>query len=255
MAQPANDNAQQVRAAHILVKHKESRRLASWKDPNGDALKKRSVQDADKILAQYLQQINSSDNPAAMFHQIAAKNSDCSSANSDPAGDLGNFSFGEMQKPFSEATFALQIGAITQNVVHTASGSHLIMRTKLMPTKVRASHILVKHKKSRNPISRNPNKDTDGSKIKKRTVDEADKELLQYLNEINNSGDPGAKFHEIASKVSDCGSYSRNGDLGFFEFGRMQKPFSKASFALDVGQITQYCVHSDSGSHLIMRTG
>ena len=60
-------------------------------------------------------------------------------------GDLGNFSFGEMQKPFSEASFALSVGEITQSVVHTASGSHLIMRTKIMPTQVRASHILGTH--------------------------------------------------------------------------------------------------------------
>eukprot|EP00483_Globobulimina_turgida_P006032 UN06042 len=245
MAQPANDkNPQQVRAAHILVKHKESRRLASWKDPQGKEINKRSVQDADKILLQYLQQINASNNPAATFHQIASQHSDCSSANADPGGDLGNFAFDEMQRPFSEASFTLKVDEITQKVVHTASGSHLIMRTRVMPNEVRASHILIKHIKSRNPVSRNPNNDMDGKKIKKRSVKEADKQLLQYLNEINNSNDPGTKFHEIASKVSDCGSYRKSGDLGFFEFGRMQKPFSKASFALDIGQITQYVVHS-----------
>merc|ERR1719273_760447 len=167
---------QQVRASHLLVKHQESRRLASWKDPEGAAIKKRTVKEADAILLGYLKQINESNDPAATFHALAAQHSDCSSANSDPAGDLGNFAFGDMQKPFSEATFKLQIGGITQQVVHTASGSHLIMRTKLMPTQVKASHLLVKHMKSRNPVSRNPNNDTDGSKIKKRTVDEADKQ-------------------------------------------------------------------------------
>merc|ERR1719356_740890 len=121
-------NPKEVRASHILVKHKESRRLASWKDPQGDALKKRSVADADKILLSYLKQINESNDPIATFHQIAAKYSDCSSANADEAGDLGNFSFGDMQKPFSEAAFALNVGQITQQVVHTPSGSHLIMR-------------------------------------------------------------------------------------------------------------------------------
>ena len=86
MAQAAGP--QEVRASHILVKHKQSRRLASWKDPQGDALKKRSVADADKILLSYLKQINDSNDAIATFHQIAAKYSDCSSANADEAGTI-----------------------------------------------------------------------------------------------------------------------------------------------------------------------
>ena len=246
---------EQVRASHILVKHEKSRRLASWKDPQGEEIKKRTIKQADEILMGYLKDINSSNDPAAKFHEIASQYSDCSSANAQPGGDLGNFKYEEMQQPFSKATFELSVGEITQNVVHTQSGSHLIMRTKILPQQVRASHILIKHIKSRNPVSRNPNKDIDGSQIKKRSVEQADKQLLQFLNEINSANDSAAKFHEIASKYSDCGSYKNKGDLGFFEFGKMQKPFSAASFALDIGQITQYCVHSDSGSHLIMRTG
>mmetsp|Transcript_16192 Transcript_16192/g.14529 ORF Transcript_16192/g.14529 Transcript_16192/m.14529 type:complete len:259 (-) Transcript_16192:130-906(-) len=254
-------NEQKVRASHILVKHKESRRLASWKDKDGKELKQRTVKQADEILMGYLKTIQSSNDPISKFHEIASVYSDCSSANADPAGDLGNFSFEEMQKPFSEATFGLKVGEITGAVVHTASGSHLIMRTKLKPTQVRASHILVKHQKSRNPVSRNiANNGEDGSKldgktIKTRTEEEADKILLEWLNEINSSNNPKDKFNEIASKYSDCSSYKRSGDLGMFEYGRMQKQFSAAAFALDIGEITQYCVHSDSGSHLIMRTG
>jgi len=243
---------QKVRASHLLVKHKQSRRLASWKDPQGAEIKKRSVQEADNVLMGYLEQINASDDPAATFHALAGQHSDCSSANSDPAGDLGNFAFHEMQKPFSEATFKLAVGAITQHVVHTESGSHLILRTKLMPDRVKASHLLVKHMKSRNPVSRNPNNVGD---IKSRTVQQADQQLMAFLSEINSAKDPAAKFVELAGKHSDCSSFRKGGDLGFFEFGRMQKPFSAAAFKLDIGEITQYAVHSASGSHLIMRTG
>jgi len=46
----------------------------------------------------------------------------------------------------------------------------------------------------------------------------------------------------------------KNGDLGFFERGTMQKPFEDASFALDIGEISEI-VDSDSGLHLILRTG
>lgn len=53
---------------------------------------------------------------------------------------------------------------------------------------------------------------------------------------------------------SDCGSYQDGGDLGDFGHEDMMKPFSDASFALDVGQITKNIVSTDSGYHLIMRT-
>lgn len=39
-----------LRASHILVKHQGSRRPASWKDPSGEEIQKRTKQDAEKIL-------------------------------------------------------------------------------------------------------------------------------------------------------------------------------------------------------------
>ena len=65
------------------------------------------------------------------------------------------------------------------------------------------------------------------------------------------SGEVG--FAELASKESDCGSAKRGGDLGLFGRGQMQKPFEDATFALEVGQLSEP-VQSDSGTHLIMRT-
>merc|ERR1719334_760492 len=126
-------------------------------------------------------------------------------------------------------------------------------QVKSQPSKVRASHLLVKHCESRNPVSRNPANDTKGDKIQQRSVHEADQMLLGWLADMNAAQDPKAKFHELA-KHSDCGSYKNDGDLGWFEFGSMQRPFSDAAFSLQIGQITQYVVHSASGSHLILRT-
>lgn len=34
-----------VRASHLLVKHSKSRRLASWKDPDGVEIKKRTLEE------------------------------------------------------------------------------------------------------------------------------------------------------------------------------------------------------------------
>jgi NIMA-interacting peptidyl-prolyl cis-trans isomerase 1 len=84
-----------------------------------------------------------------------------------------------------------------------------------------------------------------------RTQEEAEEILRQYESQIGVSAE---KFGELASQHSDCSSHSNNGDLGWFGRGQMQKPFEDATFALEVGQISKV-ISSDSGVHLILRTG
>lgn len=62
----------------------------------------------------------------ATFEELASKFSDCSSASK--GGDLGFFSTGQMQKPFEEAAFALNVGELSEPVF-TDSGVHIILRT------------------------------------------------------------------------------------------------------------------------------
>jgi len=114
-----------------------------------------------------------------------------------------------------------------------------------MSDRVRASHILCKHVGSRNPVSRRTGRPV--------TIDKesAIREIQGIITQVKN--DPG-KFALIAQERSDCGSFSRGGDLGFFGRGEMQKPFEAASFALKVGDISGV-VDTDSGIHVIMRTG
>ena len=75
-----------------------------------------------------------------LLKELASEFSDCSSAKK--GGDLGMFGPGQMQKPFEDATFGLQVrneslidpifwqvGELSQAVV-TDSGVHIILRTK-----------------------------------------------------------------------------------------------------------------------------
>jgi len=75
--------------------------------------------------------------------------------------------------------------------------------------------------------------------------------LRRYTKEIN--GSP-ARFGELAEKYSDCSSHAKHGDLGWFGPGQMQRPFEEGTAALRVGQISDI-VETDSGVHLILRTG
>jgi len=109
----------QVRASHLLVKHRDSRRASSWKEANIT----RTKEEAIAILREYEREINGD---ARTFGALAAQHSDCNSARNK--GDLNWFERGQMQKPFEDAAFALDVGQIS-DVVDTDSGVHLILRT------------------------------------------------------------------------------------------------------------------------------
>jgi len=117
----------QVRASHILVKHKNSRRLASWKDEHGLEIKQRTVEEAKATLSKFLSEIKASSNKAETFAKIAKTQSDCSSGPRN-SGDLNWFGPGQMMIEFEDATYGLGIGEIS-GIVDTASGSHILLRT------------------------------------------------------------------------------------------------------------------------------
>ncbi|ORX71139.1 peptidyl-prolyl cis-trans isomerase NIMA-interacting 1-like protein [Linderina pennispora] len=111
-------------------------------------------------------------------------------------------------------------------------------------TKMRASHLLVKHAGSRKPSSWKEANIT-------RTKQEATAAVEQFREQIA-SGQ--VQFADLAAKESDCSSARRGGDLGWFDRGQMQPAFEKAVLALKPGELSGP-VESDSGVHIILRTG
>jgi NIMA-interacting peptidyl-prolyl cis-trans isomerase 1 len=86
---PANlaNQGDKIRAAHLLVKHRDSRRPASWREPRITRTKEEAI-DAIKV---YLEQItayeNDSNDPSGKsLSELATTESDCSSARK--GGDL-----------------------------------------------------------------------------------------------------------------------------------------------------------------------
>ncbi|KAK7208506.1 peptidyl-prolyl cis-trans isomerase ssp-1 [Myxozyma melibiosi] len=111
------------------------------------------------------------------------------------------------------------------------------------PSKIRASHLLIKHAGSRRPSSWK-------EKVITRTEQEAYEILRQHEQRIR-SGQ--ATLAELAVAESDCSSARKGGDLGMFGPGEMQKEFEEATFALKVGEMSGI-VKTASGLHLIERT-
>eukprot|EP00466_Bigelowiella_natans_P007126 jgi/Bigna1/91686/estExt_fgenesh1_pg.C_1130023 len=129
--------------------------------------------------------------------------------------------------------------------------------------KVRCSHLLVKHRNS----SRSSSSSSSGTKADSRrpsswrqqkitiSEEEAVEKVMEFRGRILKSGYKMAEaFAELATKYSDCSSARAGGDLGFFTRKKMQKPFEDASFALQIGELSQ-AVRTESGVHIILRTG
>ncbi|KAL4219353.1 Peptidyl-prolyl cis-trans isomerase NIMA-interacting protein 1 [Mactra antiquata] len=112
-------NMEQVQCSHLLVKHRDSRRPASWRQDKITI----SKEEALATLQEFIGQIQTGQRT---FEDLASQFSDCSSAKR--GGDLGPFGRGQMQKPFEDATFALKIGEMS-GPVWTDSGVHIIKRT------------------------------------------------------------------------------------------------------------------------------
>ena len=79
---------------------------------------------------------------------------------------------------------------------------------------------------------------------------DTEEEALKVIERINK----GEDFAELAKELStDTGSGANGGDLDYFNYAQMVKPFSEAAFALETGEVSQP-VKSDFGYHIIKLT-
>ena len=110
-----------------------------------------------------------------------------------------------------------------------------------------ACHLLIKFSGSRNPVSRRTGQSTDAV-----TAEQAVAEIREFEQAIKAAGGTEEAFRDAARRRSDCKSFERGGDLGSFQYGKMQRAFSEATSNTAVGAMSEI-VLSDSGYHLIWR--
>jgi len=116
----------QVQVLHIIRKHKDSRRPSSWREQTITC----SKEEAASFLAEQRKKLATALDPGdlkAMFQKLAKEHSDCGSAKK--GGDLGMFEHGKMQPAFSDASFNLRVGEMS-DIVTTDSGVHILLRIR-----------------------------------------------------------------------------------------------------------------------------
>jgi NIMA-interacting peptidyl-prolyl cis-trans isomerase 1 len=115
-----------VRASHLLVKHRESRRPSSFREPVVTRSPDEARAAVDALRREIVARVEGGARLEEVFAEVAGRESHCSSARA--GGDLGPFSRGQMQRAFDEATRALRVGEMS-GAVASDSGVHLILRT------------------------------------------------------------------------------------------------------------------------------
>jgi NIMA-interacting peptidyl-prolyl cis-trans isomerase 1 len=122
----SSSSPKEVRVLHILKKHKDSRRPASWRNPKITDTKQKATTDLHELLSILSESSSNPKELRATFEELAKTESDCSSAKR--GGDLGFFGRKKMQPAFEKASFGLRVGELTREVVDTSSGVHIILR-------------------------------------------------------------------------------------------------------------------------------
>lgn len=106
-----------ITARHILVMHRGSDRA-----PPGIT---RSRDEARTRAAEAMRRVQAGED----FAELAREYSDEPGAG-ERGGSLGEFRQGQMVRPFEDAAFALEVGAVCPELIETPFGFHVIQRTR-----------------------------------------------------------------------------------------------------------------------------
>ena len=216
-----DEPASELSAAHILIMHQGSDRVPPEIT--------RSKDDALALAQEIALKAQKDD---ADFAALAREYSDGPSG--PLGGDLGVFPPDQMVKPFSDATLKLTFGEVS-DPVETQFGYHIIRRQEVL--KASAKHILVMYAGS-----------MEAPEHITRTKQEATARIQECLERCRQ----GEKFEDLAREYSDGPSAPDGGDLREFSQGEMFPAFDQATFACEIGEITDI-VETPYGYHIIYR--
>jgi len=155
-------------------------------------------------------------------------------ANSDVPYVDQNFKKGQLSQPQDSFAFAAKPGEV-YGPFFSDNNYHLLKLAEVnfLPDSVRARHILIQ-----------PTAKTADAVKKAQQLADSLKTVLQKN---------GSEFGALALKYSaDDGSKAKEGDLGWFEDGKMVKPFNDAAFKAKKGEIQ--VVETQFGYHILQVT-
>lgn len=196
--------------------------------PGGDITPEQAYAHADSVY-------NAIIAGTTTFEDAAAKYS-IDRGSSTKGGSMGWVQGGRYPWPFEQATYNTPLGQISP-VINSGYGLHIIRvdQVKPNPGEVQSQHILklTIHK----------------------TPEQQEQARLAIDSLYNVVTQPGADFSDVARRESeDPGSAEKGGDLGWYGPGMMVAPFDSASFAMNVGEISQP-IRTSYGYHIIHKTG
>ncbi|MBS2098011.1 peptidylprolyl isomerase [Carboxylicivirga linearis] len=167
------------------------------------------------------------------FEKLAKEKSDCPS--SAKGGNLGYFTGFMMVYPFEKAAYNTEVGQAS-DITRTSFGYHLIYVKDKRPNQgeIKVAHIMKMYPQN----------------APQTVKDKAKVEIDSIYALLQN----GADFTEMVKKYTDDkNSLSTNGELPWFNTGRMVPEFADAAFALtENGQISEP-VQTPFGWHIIKR--
>jgi peptidyl-prolyl cis-trans isomerase SurA len=146
-------------------------------------------------------------------------------------GDLGFMSRGDLEKPFEEAAFALQVGQVS-SIVETRYGFHLIKMEERRGEKIHCRHILITPKATR-----------EDELVAADTIKAIDKQLKN-----------GVDFEALVSKYSEDASTNQiKGHLGRFEIDQLRERAKEFVFSIKDVAAGSYSepVRTQYGFHII----